>query len=362
MRRLSLREQPTNEIRKRWRLHKRIRIWIYQNIVPPIVYVFVNLLTSTYRWRQLASKELLDLMSSGKPFAVAVWHSDMLLSQSIGKRLGWNDRTVIMVALSQAGEVESRILNLLGYYVVRGSARERGKEALEDMKDILNQGALAAMVVDGPSGPAREVKAGVVELARYCGVPIVPVSFIRGNEWVLPTWDGTRIPKPFSRCITTSTKPIYIPRRIGNDTFEKIQTDIRETLVDLEGREIGWDQAVSVEMKLLSVFGIRNSIVRIEELLKGLTEEEFAGDGKPHGIVLGELRLIERELKKIKERYYRERYPEIDWKAISRMRKTLSRLDGTCDGRDVWAVVKKEMPDLKMIIEAIVERCPSYVS
>jgi lysophospholipid acyltransferase (LPLAT)-like uncharacterized protein/uncharacterized protein with HEPN domain len=361
MPRLTLREQPSNEIKPGWPLHKKIRIWMYHTVVPWVVYFFVSLLTSTYRWRQMVSKELLDLMSSGKPFAVVVWHGDMLLSQSLGKRLGWNNRTAIMVALNQSGEVETRILDMLGYYVVRGSAKKRGKEALADMKDILNQGAIAAMVVDGPSGPAREVKAGVVELARYCRVPVVPVAFIRGNEWTLPTWDRTRIPKPFSRCITTSTKPIYVPYTTSDSRFEAIRADIKDTMIELEERKIGWDQAMRVEMKLLSVFEIRNLIAGIRKATAGLTEEEFVKDSKTHSPVHDKLKLIAGELGRIRKRHYRDVYPEMDWKPIRLTKRALRHLNYGDDPRKVWAVVKEDMPDLSKRIDDIIEKLPLHL-
>ena len=121
MPRFTIREQPRNELKPGWSLPRKFVIWFYQTVVPWIVYFVATALTSTYRWRQMASKELLELMSSGKPFAVAIWHGDMLLSQALGKRLGWNGRTVVMVALSQPGEVEARILKRFGYWVVRGA-------------------------------------------------------------------------------------------------------------------------------------------------------------------------------------------------------------------------------------------------
>jgi lysophospholipid acyltransferase (LPLAT)-like uncharacterized protein/uncharacterized protein with HEPN domain len=361
MSRFVLREQPSNEIKSRWPLPKRVVIWVYHTIVPWIVYFFVTLLTSTYRWRQMVSEELLELMSSGKPFAVAVWHGDMLLSQSLGKRLGWNKRSVVMVALNQAGEVESRILKLLGYYVVRGSAKKRGKEALEDMKSILNQGAIAAMVVDGPMGPAREVKAGVVELARFCQVPVVPVAFLPGNEWIVPTWDRTRIPKPFSRCITTSTIPIRVPRTIDDSRFEEIQADIKAVMIDLGERKITWDQALSLQMKLLCLFGVKNSIVRIEKAAAGLAPDKFEKDEKTRSYILDELREIGIELKRVKKKYYRNMQLSIDWK---RFHETAELIGGVCqagDSQGIREIVTETLPDLKKTIEDIIEHLPLWI-
>jgi lysophospholipid acyltransferase (LPLAT)-like uncharacterized protein/uncharacterized protein with HEPN domain len=360
MPRYVLREQPRNEVKSKWPLPKKIAIWAYHTIVPWIVYCVATLLASTYRWRQMVSKELLELMSSGKPFAVAIWHGDMLLSQSLGKRLGWNNRTVVMVALNQAGEVEARILKRLGYYVVRGSAKKRGKEALEDMKDILGQGAIAAMVVDGPLGPAREVKAGVVELARFCQVPIVPVAFLPGNEWIIPTWDRTRIPKPFSRCITTSTIPIRVPHNVGGSRFEKIREDIKEVLIDLEERKVTWHQALSLAMDLLSVFGARHSILRIEEALAGVVPGRFAKDKNIRSYVQAELKGIGTELKKVNKKYYKNFKLEIDWKRFYETQEVILDTCGRGDPQEIWNLVRETIPGLKKDIEAIIDGVPLW--
>ncbi len=358
MGRFILREQPANEIKPTWPLPKRAAIWFYHTIVPWIVYLFVTLLTLTYRWRLLASKELLELMSSRKPFAAVIWHGDMLLSQSLGKRLGWNGRTVIMVALNQPGEVEARILKRMGYYVVRGSAKKRGKEALEDMKDILRQGGIAAIVVDGPRGPAREVKAGVVELARFCQVPIVPIAFLPGNEWIVPTWDRTRIPKPFSRCITASTVPVHIDRNISPEQFKQAQADIKTVMEDIEGRKITWDQAFSLDMHLLALFAVRNSIIRIEEAADGLSPEKFLEDEKIRSYILDELREIGTELKKVKKKCYRALELPADWKRLHESAEVIRKACEDGDPREAWEIITHTVHDLKKTIDGMIGRVP----
>jgi lysophospholipid acyltransferase (LPLAT)-like uncharacterized protein len=360
MSRYVLREQPENKIKRTWPWPKRAAIWAYQTILPRIVHVMVTLLTSTYRWRQMASKELLELMSSGKPFAVAVWHGDMLLSQSLGKRLGWNERSVVMVGLNQAGEVEARILKQLGYYVVRGSAKKRGKEALEDMKDILNQGAIAAMVVDGPLGPAREVKAGVVELARFCRVPIVPVAFLPGKEWILPTWDRTRIPKPFSRCITTSTIPVHVPHTVSGDRFVEFQDEIKAIMTDLEQRDVTWDGALSLNMKLLSLFAVRNAIKRIEVAVGGSSAGTPAEDEMIGSYIRDELRGIATELGAVNEKYYASPRFTAGPKRFGETARLIGSACESTDPREPWMTVREILPGLKKTIEQIIDRLPLF--
>jgi lysophospholipid acyltransferase (LPLAT)-like uncharacterized protein len=241
---IQLKKQPRSGIEPEWPFARRIKVVLYQGLIPLIAYPLIRALTLSYRWRAQVPQELLELLGSGRPFAVAIWHGDMLLMQSVGRHLGFNQKVAIMVALSQAGEVEARILKMLGYHVVRGSQKRRGSEALEEMVELIGQGVIAAFVVDGPSGPPETVKAGVIRLAQRCQIPIVPVAFAPRNEWKLPTWDSTRIPKPFSRRIWVSTVPIAVPAELDGDQFEACTRRIAETLQDLKQRPVAWEQAL----------------------------------------------------------------------------------------------------------------------
>jgi lysophospholipid acyltransferase (LPLAT)-like uncharacterized protein len=245
---IQLKKQPRSGIEPEWPLARKIKVSLYQTLIPLIAHPLIRALTLSYRWRVRAPQELLDLLGSGRPFAVATWHGDMLLMQSVGRHLGLSHKVVIMVALSQAGEVEARILGMLGYRVVRGSQKRRGSEALEEMVDLIGRGAIAAFVVDGPSGPPGTVKPGVVRLAQRCQIPVVPFAFTRRKEWKLPTWDSTRIPKPFSRCIGVSTIPIAIPAELDGDRFEACSRRIAETLEDLKQQPVTWEQAIPTRL------------------------------------------------------------------------------------------------------------------
>lgn len=240
---IQLKKQPRSRIKPEWPLARKIKVLTYQSLIPLIAYPLLRALTLTYRWRVHAPRELLDLMASGGGFAVAIWHRDMSLIQSLGRHLGFSERVAVMVALSQAGEVEARLLTMMGYRVVRGSEKRRGKEALEELIDLVRQGAIPAFVVDGPSGPPGVVKPGVIRLAQRCRIPIVPVAFLPSREWRLPTWDATRIPKPFSSCIWVSTVPIAIPAELDAEAFEVWTRRISQTLHALGKRDVSWERA-----------------------------------------------------------------------------------------------------------------------
>ncbi len=248
MGKISIPEQPQARLKPEWPWSRKLKVWVYQFVIPILVFPIVRLITVGYRWRLKGEPEAYDLGNSGKPFAIAIWHGDMVHIQSMGRYLGWNKRVVIMVSLSQAGEVETRILKLLGYNVIRGSQKERGKQALKEMMSAVEQGAIPVFAVDGPSGPHHKVKAGVIYLAKNCQVPIIPIAFMPGKEWKLPTWDSTRIPYPLSKCLATSAKPIEIPKDLDDDQFDAWAQKVTDYMLDLTKQDIAWDTSDSPDI------------------------------------------------------------------------------------------------------------------
>ena len=51
---------------------------------------------------------------------------------------------------------------------------------------------------DGPKGPRKTPKMGSVDAAYKHGANIIAASGISSRFWTLPSWDHTKIPKPFS--------------------------------------------------------------------------------------------------------------------------------------------------------------------
>ncbi len=93
----------------------------------------------------------------------------------------------------------ARFCRLMGLKLVRGASGDRGKEAREELKELLRRGESVVLAVDGPRGPAFRAKRGCIELAQSAGVPIVPVSYgcSRAHEFNW-RWDRTLLPFPFS--------------------------------------------------------------------------------------------------------------------------------------------------------------------
>jgi lipopolysaccharide heptosyltransferase II len=127
---------------------------------------------------------------------------------------------VIMTSLSKDGEIQTGILNSLGYRTVRGSSSRGGERALVEMIRYVKKGASAAFAVDGPKGPLYEVKPGAVYLALKAGVPLIPVASCSKKKFVFEkAWDKYEFPVPFSKAAVIYGKPLSVKE--GDDVAAK---------------------------------------------------------------------------------------------------------------------------------------------
>jgi hypothetical protein len=161
-----------------------------------------------------------------------LWHETILMSVWYHR-----DQDVrVMISASRDGELISRIAHFFGYVPVRGSSSRGGREALSELISHLKGGHRCAITPDGPRGPRREIKMGVVNLARMTGCPVVPFAFAAEHCWRLKSWDKFIIPKPFSRAVFVYGNPIWVPRHGGSEYLQQIQEELDRVTVAAEQR------------------------------------------------------------------------------------------------------------------------------
>ncbi|MEM9177323.1 MAG: DUF374 domain-containing protein, partial [Myxococcota bacterium] len=103
----------------------------------------------------------------------------------------------------------------------RGSSSRGGSTALRQMVRLLGEGTTAAVLVDGPRGPARVAKTGIVAIARHAGVPIQPVAFSARPAHRLSSWDRSLLPLPFARVVVVYGEALSVPADTADDGREQ---------------------------------------------------------------------------------------------------------------------------------------------
>jgi lysophospholipid acyltransferase (LPLAT)-like uncharacterized protein len=161
----------------------------------------------------------------------ASWHRHSIFLFYFFRNLG--DR-LIMISRSLDGEMTAAIARQYGYTPVRGSSSRGGRQALQQMIDVMNKGDkkyLCGTAVDGPQGPPRKLKKGMVALARQTGALFVPMACSGDRVITFPkAWDRTILPKPFSRMTIAFGEPVAIPEDIADDELKSLCQDLEDKL------------------------------------------------------------------------------------------------------------------------------------
>jgi lysophospholipid acyltransferase (LPLAT)-like uncharacterized protein len=103
------------------------------------------------------------------------------------------------------------LLRCMGYTPpARGSSSRAGSSSLRALVREMRNGRTVSIVADGPRGPARRAKPGVVILGQLTQKPIYPVAFSASAAWRAGSWDGTIVPLPFARVVCAFGQPIHV--------------------------------------------------------------------------------------------------------------------------------------------------------
>lgn len=207
-----------------------------QTLLMYAIYGLVRLFHFTYRFEFIGEQHIANARLKGRgSYLLATWHQNLfggILAQT-------GTPHVVIVSRSRDGNPVAFMCEKLGHRAARGSSRrgtvdKGGKQAKDEMIEVLKTGVPGAVTIDGPKGPAHEVKPGIVEMARLAQVQIVPYAPIAERYWRFNSWDQFRLPKPFSRILVYYGEPIPVPADTSFENFAIYQTKIAQQLHALE--------------------------------------------------------------------------------------------------------------------------------
>ena len=144
-----------------------------------------------------------------KPCIYAMWHAHQFCIHGLRDRGNVN----VLISRSRDGQVIADVVEKWGFKTIRGSKGKKGAvEASMQMLAALKNNENCAMMVDGPKGPPRIVKDGVIKLAKLSGAPIVPIYWHSKNfTWVkFPSWDEMRSPIFATNMVNLYGEPLYV--------------------------------------------------------------------------------------------------------------------------------------------------------
>lgn len=176
-------------------------------LLAPVVAWALRALALTWRL-ELVGGDPID-RPAGQPILAAFWHQDVIISSTVYRDLS----AEVPVSQSRDGEHISAVLRHLGYGdPPRGSSSRGGSGALRAIVRRLKAGCIVGFLVDGPRGPARVPKPGIIAAARISGQPILPIALVAHPRILFGSWDRTQLPLPFAHVVVAYGEPMPVEK------------------------------------------------------------------------------------------------------------------------------------------------------
>jgi len=162
------------------------------------------------------------------------WHRNAVFLFYFFRTLGPRG---VMISRSKDGDIAAHVARRFGYTTMRGSSSKGGTRALQQMIAYMqetHEKRLCGTPVDGPRGPARIVKKGMLAVAKEAGVLFVPIACSGTRVLTFhKAWDKTMIPLPFSKMVIDFGEPFRIAADADDAEMETMRLCAEKSLNDM---------------------------------------------------------------------------------------------------------------------------------
>jgi lysophospholipid acyltransferase (LPLAT)-like uncharacterized protein len=197
-------------------------------------------LAKSWRIRLRNEERWRTIYEAGEPHVFLLWHEALL-------PLLWQHRgqgIAIVVSEARDGRYLADFASSLGYRALYGSSTRGGARALLGAVRELRAGRAVAFTPDGPKGPRRELKPGVIAAAQRGGAVVVPLHAESSRAWRLHSWDRLMIPQPFAPVWISYGHPFQVAE--GEDGFAEGVARASRGLDQVSSDEPWRDEAIAI--------------------------------------------------------------------------------------------------------------------
>ncbi len=177
-------------------------------VVPYLLKLLIVLVTATCRVRWHNRQALDELNQVDRALVMSMWHNCSTTATWVLR----NTAITVMVSNSRDGEYVSRLANLFGIQTLRGSSSSGSAKATRSALKVLAKNRTLGVTPDGPRGPKFKMQNGALWFAASSKAPILPIHIESTRQWVLRSWDGHCLPKPFSTIHVGVGEPTWVDK------------------------------------------------------------------------------------------------------------------------------------------------------
>jgi lysophospholipid acyltransferase (LPLAT)-like uncharacterized protein len=149
-------------------------------------------------------------------FLYCVWHDDILMTVFCGRP----KRMAGLVSPHQDGSYLADAMQRVGITSVRGSSKRGASRAMRELLDRVRDFHVA-ITPDGPRGPRRQMKTGIIFLASHSGRVIIPTAYACRRSWrIRGNWTDMQLPMPFTRVHARGGPAFIVPADLDREQLE----------------------------------------------------------------------------------------------------------------------------------------------
>lgn len=188
---------------------------------------YIRLVWATGRWRIEGGDIPRAHWDAGKPFILAFWHGHLLMMPKC-----WDLSKPMHMLISQHrdGQLIARVIGHFGLGTAAGSSTRGGSGALRQMLKALKAGEYVGITPDGPRGPRMRATAGIVNVARMAGVPIIPCAYSCAPRKQLNSWDRFQVALPFASGVIAWGQPITVAKDLDDAGLEDARLRVEDAM------------------------------------------------------------------------------------------------------------------------------------
>jgi hypothetical protein len=199
-----------------------------EKIISACLYYYIDFVYKTSKVDMLGKLEYLENEHPEK-FVVFIWHGDSYCYYPFlkGKQLN------IVTTKNKRGGVVSRISRHFGYDVIRLPDMAGDGNYIFQLKNQINKKNNANLVlsVDGPVGPAQEIKDFAFIMALFSKRKIIPLTIDLKHSFSLKTrWDKLKIPLPFNKITIRVNDFFEVKKQDRKEEFNTLKKEIKKVM------------------------------------------------------------------------------------------------------------------------------------
>jgi len=202
---------------------------------------FLNLANKVVMWWirliPVGYTEIFKLKEQGRPMIFVGWHGHNFINLGVYLRMfGQDSRSVIMIRNDHGGHILAHFARRRKISVVflgKDPNSLRWAKGVAKVIDLVKNGYDALLAVDGPEGPAYQVRPGAALMAKRSGALLAPmVATCNKQINLVKRWDKHMIPLPGARTVV-HFGPIIDPlgQLYPPPTIDELRGTIAEALL-----------------------------------------------------------------------------------------------------------------------------------